>query len=86
MSCSKLVFETSEDFLVGAVLFLFDFEEVFDVESVLVKGPRRFEHKFLHLDRWDLEVGCFQRGVHVRKLLVRVDRLESLILKRRMIM
>lgn len=31
---------------------MFDFEENFDVERVLLRGLRRYKEKVLHLDRW----------------------------------
>lgn len=54
--------------LLEVALFIFDLEEVFDIELVLVEGLRRYEGKMLHLDWWVLEIGCFRSGVHGKEV------------------
>ena len=55
----------------GALL-LFDFDESFEVERVLVRGARRFKENFLHLERRHFEVGCLRKGGSLKELWVRV--------------
>lgn len=42
------------------------------MESVLDSGSRRYENKFLHLDRWVPKVRCFQSGVQAKEVWIRI--------------
>ena len=61
-----------EDFSFWGSIALFDFDESFEVDRVLVRGVRRFKENFLHLQRWHLEVGCLHKGGSLKELWVRV--------------
>ena len=56
----------------GAALLLFDFNEIFKAERVLVRGAKRFKENFLHLERWHLELRCLRKGRSLKELWVRV--------------
>lgn len=56
----------------GGSLMLFDFEVSSDADAVLNSGLRWFENKQLLLNRWVLEVGCFQSGFHVKEVWVKL--------------
>ncbi|RVX22675.1 hypothetical protein CK203_012687 [Vitis vinifera] len=45
----------------GAFLF-FEFEDKAEANRVLKRGFQCFKEKLLHLERWGIEVGCFQKA------------------------
>ena len=45
----------------GRGLLLFEFEFLCEAKQVLARGKRRIKENFLHLVKWNLEVGCFLR-------------------------
>ncbi|RVW46812.1 hypothetical protein CK203_075677 [Vitis vinifera] len=48
-----------------------EFERGKEAERVLGRGNRRFQNRFLHLERWIPEVGCFRLGIHANQCWVR---------------
>ena len=44
----------------GGSFILIEFENKAESEKELLKGLRCFKETFLHLERWDSKVGCFQ--------------------------
>ena len=46
--------------LLGRGLLLFEFESLSEAKWVLVRGKMRLKENFLHLEKWNPEVGCFQ--------------------------
>ena len=56
----------------GEAFLLFDFEVIYDVERVFLRGVRKFKDRVLSLDWWSPEVGCYQKEVHAKEVWVRV--------------
>lgn len=55
----------------GAFLF-FEFEDKAEANRVLKRGFQCFKEKLLHLERWGIEVGCFQKGELTKEVWVRI--------------
>ena len=58
--------------LLGDLLILFEFEDAFEAEKVLLLGPIMFEGRKLQLEWWRLDVGCFKEGACINEVWVRV--------------
>ena len=56
----------------GGPFILIEFENKAKAEKVLLRGLRCSKETFLHLERWDLKVGCFQNCERVKEAWVRV--------------
>ena len=56
----------------GGPLLLIEFENKEEANKVLLRGHRWFKESILHLDRWDLKVGCSQNGERAKSVWVRV--------------
>lgn len=55
----------------GAFLF-FEFEDKAEANRVLKRGFQCFKEKLPHLERWGIEVGCFQKGELTKEVWVRI--------------
>ena len=51
---------------------LFELENKFEADLVLLRGSGRFKEREFLLQRWGLEVGCFWNGSHAKEVWVRV--------------
>ena len=56
----------------GGPFILIEFENKAKAEKVLLRGLRCFKETFLHLERWDPKVGCFQNCEQVKEAWMRV--------------
>ena len=50
---------------------LFELENKFEADLVLLRGSGRFKEREFLLQRWGLEVGCFWNGSHAKEVWVR---------------
>ena len=51
---------------------LFEFENKWEVDMVLLRGSRRFKNKEFILQRWGPEVGCTWKESHAKEVWVRI--------------
>ena len=59
-------------YIFGGSLILFEFEDILEVERVLVRGPRRFRERLLSLERWQHDTGCLVKEGSYKEAWVRV--------------
>ena len=59
-------------YIFGGSLILFEFDDVLEVERVLMRGSRRFRERLISLERWHHETGCLVQEEANKESWVRV--------------
>ena len=59
----------------GGALVLFEFQNKWEADMVLLRGSRRFKNREFILQMWGPEVGCTWKESHAKEVWVKVERL-----------